>query len=93
MLDAIHTRKRISNENLQLFHTFEELVSNRSQREIKDPNRLLKIVEKVLSIRLIKMQLTSYDLSVRESDIDYQYGVTVVTTHKVCFFLSDHIDA
>lgn len=55
MLDAIQTRKQISNENLRLFHTFEELVSSRSQREIKDPNRLLKIVEKVLSIMLIKM--------------------------------------
>lgn len=47
MLDAIQTRKQISNENLQLFYAFEDQVSNRSQREIKDPNRLLKIVEKV----------------------------------------------
>lgn len=47
MQASITQRKEIADHNLQIFQRSEEQQNYRSQREIKDINRLVKIVEKV----------------------------------------------
>ena len=50
MLPSIAKRREIAEKNVKIFQRFEEQLNCRSQREIKDANRLLKIAENVFSI-------------------------------------------
>ena len=50
MLPSVAKRREIAEKNVKIFQRFEEQLNCRSQREIKDANRLLKIAENVFSI-------------------------------------------